>query len=269
LRVRFTKLGKVRFTSHRDLARIWERALRKAGVRVAYTGGFAPRPRLHFGLALPTGYESYAEYLDIDLDPDSGIDTDTDTDTDIDLDIRRGGDVTLDPHPDVDGEPSEGRPGLVSRLSAALPDGIDVVAVAPVDVSADSLQQAVTSCTWTIVVDGASAADVAARADAVLSAEALPVTRVRKGREVRDDLRPHLLSLRLAHCDGDAPVLEAELGTQPRSVRPRELVAALHEGWSERRVCRLQQWMSHDGDRCEPLSAPAQPSWAPAEACAP
>jgi radical SAM-linked protein len=65
--VRFTKLGKVRFTSHRDVARLWERALRKAGVPVAYTGGFAPRPRLHFGLALPTGYESHAEYLDVDL----------------------------------------------------------------------------------------------------------------------------------------------------------------------------------------------------------
>ncbi|MER3452927.1 MAG: radical SAM protein, partial [Acidimicrobiia bacterium] len=59
-RFRFTKLGKVRWTSHRDVARMWERALRKAGLPVAYSGGFAPRPRLAFGLALPTGYESLA-----------------------------------------------------------------------------------------------------------------------------------------------------------------------------------------------------------------
>ena len=58
VRLRYAKVGKVRWTSHRDAARIWERALRRAGLAVAYTEGFSPRPRLHFGLALPTGYES-------------------------------------------------------------------------------------------------------------------------------------------------------------------------------------------------------------------
>ena len=67
LRVRFGKCGKVRFTSHRDVARIWERALRRAEINVAYTQGFSPRPRVAFGLALATGHESQAEYLDVDL----------------------------------------------------------------------------------------------------------------------------------------------------------------------------------------------------------
>ena len=57
-RVRFTKRGKVRFLSHRDLARVWERALRRAGIRVAYSEGFSPRPKVSFGLALSTWYES-------------------------------------------------------------------------------------------------------------------------------------------------------------------------------------------------------------------
>ena len=52
IRIRFSKLGKVRFTSHRDVARIWERALRRAAVPVAYTEGFSPHPKLSFGLAL-------------------------------------------------------------------------------------------------------------------------------------------------------------------------------------------------------------------------
>ena len=51
VRIRFSKLGKVRFTSHRDTARIWERALRRVEAPVAYTEGFSPRPRLSFGLA--------------------------------------------------------------------------------------------------------------------------------------------------------------------------------------------------------------------------
>ena len=70
VRFRFAKLGKVRFTSQRDVARMWERALRRAGLPLAYTEGFSPRPQLSFGLALPTGCESLAEYLDVALDDD-------------------------------------------------------------------------------------------------------------------------------------------------------------------------------------------------------
>ena len=55
IRFRFSKLGKIRFTSQRDVARMWERALRRAGLPLAYTEGFSPRPQLSFGLALPTG----------------------------------------------------------------------------------------------------------------------------------------------------------------------------------------------------------------------
>ena len=67
VRLRFSKLGMIRFTSHRDVARIWERALRRAELPIAYTEGFSPRPKLSFGLALSTAYESYGEYLDVAL----------------------------------------------------------------------------------------------------------------------------------------------------------------------------------------------------------
>ena len=70
LRLKFTKNGKIRFTSHRDVARIWERSLRIANVPMVYSEGFSPRPRIAFGLALPTGYESDGEYIDIQLDDD-------------------------------------------------------------------------------------------------------------------------------------------------------------------------------------------------------
>ena len=58
LRIAFSKHGKIRFTSHRDVARIWERALRRTNLPVAYSEGFTPRPKLSFGLALSTGHES-------------------------------------------------------------------------------------------------------------------------------------------------------------------------------------------------------------------
>src|SRR5271156_1036582 len=78
IRFRFAKLGKIRFTSQRDVARMWERALRRARLPLAYTEGFSPRPQLSFGLALPTSAESLAEYLDVALDAEraaeAGID---------------------------------------------------------------------------------------------------------------------------------------------------------------------------------------------------
>ncbi len=64
VRLRFSKMGKIRFTSHRDVARMWERALRRSRLPVALSQGFSPHPLLSFGLALPTGCESQGEYLD-------------------------------------------------------------------------------------------------------------------------------------------------------------------------------------------------------------
>ncbi len=69
LRFRFAKTGKIRFTSHRDVARMWERALRRSRLPVAWSQGFSPHPLLSFGLALPTGCESAGEYLDVRLEP--------------------------------------------------------------------------------------------------------------------------------------------------------------------------------------------------------
>ncbi len=71
VRFRFTKLGKIRFTSHRDVARMWERALRRSLLPVALSQGFSPHPLLSFGLALPTGCESLGEYLDVRLEESS------------------------------------------------------------------------------------------------------------------------------------------------------------------------------------------------------
>ena len=215
VRIRFSKLGKVRFTSHRDVARIWERALRRAAVPVAYTEGFSPHPKLSFGLALSTGHESLGEYLDVDL-----------------------------------AEPVDVA-GIPARLDPCLPIGLDVQAAAEIAPGTPSLQQAVTSCTWLIEVNGS--ADVSEHVARCLDATSLVVTRERKGHEVTDDLRPAILSL---VADPDRPVLTAELATQPRGVRPSELVAVLGDELSEGRVVRLHQWLSSDGARVEPLPLP-------------
>ena len=229
LRIRYSKKGKVRFISHRDVARIWERALRRVGVSVAYSQGFSPRPKLSFGLALSTGHESEAEFLDLELSDEDG-----------DWTAVRGED-------------------LVARLRAALPVGLDVVAIAPVE-KGDSLQQAVTSCTWAIEVDDVDREYMDAWVAGVLSREEIVVERERKGKPVVEDLRPHVLALDVTGTTETGIRLSADLGTQPRALRPTELLAAVDPPLTARSVCRMNQWMSQGDDREEPLMAPAVPA---------
>ena len=67
LRLRYAKRGRLRFASHRDFQRAFERALRRAGVPMAYSAGFSPHPKISYANAAPTGTASEAEYLEIGL----------------------------------------------------------------------------------------------------------------------------------------------------------------------------------------------------------
>lgn len=67
VRIRYAKRGALRFTSHRDFARAFERALRRARVPVAYSQGFTPHPKISYASAAPTGAASEAEYLELGL----------------------------------------------------------------------------------------------------------------------------------------------------------------------------------------------------------
>jgi len=260
IRFRFAKLGKIRFTSQRDVARMWERALRRASLPLAYTEGFSPRPQLSFGLALPTGAESLAEYLDVVLD---------------------------DTRPETAGVALDALP---ARMTGLLPEGIDVEAAALVDRRDGSLQQQVTSCSWTMWLGGMTEEALSERVAALLAADSVPITRERKGRQEQDDLRPSVLALAVGRGPSGLPsdvgpsgetaiaapvAVVAELACQPRGVRPIELVRGLIAvsgrpaddgveyapagGGSGAgvpvlgRACRTQQWIERDGRREEPL----------------
>ncbi|MBX3285987.1 MAG: TIGR03936 family radical SAM-associated protein, partial [Actinobacteria bacterium] len=207
IRIRFTKTGKVRWTSHRDIARVWERTIRRVGLPIAYSQGFSPHPKVHFGLALSTGHESLAEYLDLDLD---------------------------DASPLLPG-PAE-LAALPDRLTAALPVGLEVTAVAPIAGNATSLQQAVSSCEWRIEIRGVEPAAVAAAVERVLAAPELTTTRQRKGKDVTDDVRPYVLDLAVVGSTDAGTEIDAHLATQPRGLRTSELLAVLDTGGSEGRV---------------------------------
>ena len=91
--VRYAKRGKMRFASHRDVARAFERGVRRAGLPIAYSAGFTPHPKISYAGGAPTGVASEAEYLSIALTA------------------------------------RQGETQVCQRLDAALPDGIDVIDV--------------------------------------------------------------------------------------------------------------------------------------------
>ena len=220
LRIRFQKLGKVRFLSHRDIARCVERAVRRAKLPVAYSEGFSPRPRIAFGLALPTGAESLAEYLDVDFGANE-VDA-----------------ATVGP-----------------ALSAGLPVGIDVTAAAPVPAGV-SLQEGVIACRWEIGIFGDPMPNgwFGEAATRLLAADELVVTRERKGQMVSDDLRPNITALSAEARPDGTPILAVELSTYPRGIRPADIGHALELPATRLDVRRTHQWIApSDGARTEPL----------------
>ena len=223
LRIRYTKLGKIRFIGHRDLARIWERVVRVADLPVAYTRGFTPRPKFSFGPALPTGYESVAEYLDVDLDEPSG-------------------EIAI--------------ADMLQRLTAALPAGCAATAAVVIDKRTESLQEAVHSCSWSVEIRGLELARAHELAAEAWGADQLPYVRVRKGEESISDLRPALRSLSVTGPSEAGAVLEAELEARPQTTRPCDLVAALAPEYPEGLVRRLHQWIERDGEQHEPTPCP-------------
>ncbi len=221
IRLRATKIGKIRFTSHRDAARMWERALRRVGLPVANTEGFTPRPKVSFGLALPTGGESIAEYVDVDLQ-------------------RELSQADLD--------------ALPTLLSDALPGGFDVLAVAAKEHAAGSLQEVVTSCTWELW-SPLLEPEHHRQACLLLEQTTLVLDRERKGKRSTDDVRSQILDLHAPNeTHGDR--LVAELATEGRALRPSELarLAYPHLDPLDVRILRTHQWISRDGGRIEVLA---------------
>ena len=118
VRLRYAKRGRLRFTSHRDLSRAFERAIRRAGVPMAYSSGFTAHPRISWLGAAPTGAASEAEYLEIGLAAETDV------------------------------------AGLMRDLDAALPPGVDVLDAVPVHPSSGKLADLVDASAWELRVYG-------------------------------------------------------------------------------------------------------------------
>ena len=234
LRIRFSKIGKVRFVGHRDVARIIERSLRRCGVPVTYSEGFSPRVRLSFGLALPTCYESEAEFLDVPVDPEHIVD----------------GNITCTGWKQGESLSPE---QLRATLNQALPAGFDVTALAIEPKGGPSLQESVTSCTWRFDIRGANAGCVEEAIDAALKSATIEAERTKKKEVLIENIRDGLHELRIDGTSDIGPIVVAALSAKPRVIRPSELVGLLAPGSELGIARRTHQWIERDGERHEPL----------------
>ncbi len=233
LRIRYEIVGKVRFVGSRDLSRIWERTLRRVGVPVAYSHGFTPRPRLSFGLALPTCAASSAEYVDVRLRD------------------------SLDPWGGPD--------GIGAAIDDALPEGLEVHATDCVDASGPSLQESVSSVTWEMTGFEHAREQLGAATAAALAADVLLLERERKGSATVDDIRPEIIDLAVEDSAGDSvddpgpsPRVIADVGSVGRSLRPAELARAVFgvDDAATLRIHRVAQWTDGVDGRSELLPPP-------------
>ena len=220
VRIRYSVSGKIRFLSHRDIARVLERAIRRAGIPVAYSQGYSPRPKVQYGLALSTGYESDGEYIDLELDAE---------------------------------RPGPRDPQVIAEAVApCLPRGLVVLAAAEVPHGQPSLQDSVVATAWEVLVQHPDPEQLVERAEAILASDSHEIEIVRKGKQVREDLRPLLGHLEVVPATSEPTLLRVELGTKPRSIRPAELLEAL--GVTEPLlVRRTHQWTEDDAGGREPL----------------
>jgi radical SAM-linked protein len=153
VRIRYAKRGRMRFTSHRDFARAFERAVVRAGVPIAYSQGFTPHPKISYASAAPTGVASEAEYLELALSARV--------------------------------EPEE----LRAALDAALSPGLDVLEA--VEAGTGGLAERIDASLWRVELPGVASDTLGRAVSAFLAATEVPVSRLTKqGRRTQDARGP-------------------------------------------------------------------------------
>ncbi|WP_309063500.1 TIGR03936 family radical SAM-associated protein [Streptomyces sp.] len=198
IRLRYTKRGRLRFTSHRDFQRAFERALRRAEVPMAYSAGFTPHPKVSYANAAPTGTGSEAEYLEIALT-----------------------------------EPRDPE-RLRALLDESLPAGLDIVEA--VEARTSGLADRLTASVWELRLDGVAPEDARRAVDAFNAAETVEVQRRTKNGVRTFDARSAVVGLESAKThssqadrpsDHPCAILRLVVRHVTPAVRPDDVLSGL------------------------------------------
>jgi len=210
IRITFSKQGALRYTGHLDLRTLLERAARRAAVPLAYSQGFHPSPKIQIACALPLGFSSRAEIMDMWLTTECEVFAQHTVSARLRIDLQ-----------------------------AALPNDIQILEIKPVDDRAPALQTQVIAAEYEVTLPddtsttlreaplwgSASASDLTSRLSAVMDAESLP--RERRGKAY--DLRPLIESLEAAPAEGSGKRrIQMRLTARAGATgRPEEVLSAL------------------------------------------
>jgi len=193
IRIRYAKRGRLRFCSHRDFARAFERSLRRAEIPMAYSAGFHPHPKISYVGAAPTGVGSEAEYLEIAL-------------------------------------AEERDPGqLRTDLDGVLPDGLDIVtAVDAAHCPPGSLADQMHASLWRLEM-AAEPTELETAVGKLLAADSVPVERLTKDGRRTLDARAPIVSA-VVRADSSASgraIIELVVRQVTPTVRPDDVFTAL------------------------------------------
>jgi radical SAM-linked protein len=193
LAVRYAKRGRMRFASHRDIARAVERGVRRAGLPVAHSAGFSPHPKISYAGGAPTGAASEAEFLEISLTASLAP-----------ADVR-------------------------DALDAALPDGLDVLEVTDLAVAPALRLEA---SEWQVVLPGVVPERAARAVQEFLAAGSAEVERLTSKGVRRLDTRAGVVTLevdrRAAACEAaGCAILRMVVRHLTPAVRPEDILVAL------------------------------------------
>lgn len=203
IRITFVKQGALRYTGHLDLHKLWERAVRRAELPLAYSQGFHPQPKMNMAAALPLGFSSRCEVMDMKLEQDIPLEN------------------------------------LPTRLNSTLPSGLQVVDVQQVDERAPALQTQVLSAEYEITLTEAiNRSELERKIGSVMESKSIP--RERRGKTY--DLRPLIEELSLAPEESmnRTRIFMHLAAREGATGRPEEVLDTLGIAFEETRIERTR-----------------------------
>ena len=189
VRITFTKQGALRYIGHLDLHRLWERAMRRADLPLSYSQGFHPQPKISLAAALPLGFSSRAEVLDVRLNEEIKVEE------------------------------------ISTRLRDNLPPDIKVTEVKTVEESLPALQTLTLSAAYDVhLTEPVDGSELKRRVEKIMNAESL----IRERRGKTYDLRPliEMLSI-ITQADGSTWLKMTLSAREGATGRPEEVLSVL------------------------------------------
>jgi radical SAM-linked protein len=191
LRVTFTRGEEMKYISHLDVMRFWERALRRAEIPVAYSEGFSPHPQIALAAPLPVGVTSDAELMDVSLES------------------------VMTPA------------GFVERLTPQLPAAVRLLRVEEAGLNLPSLQAEVRAAEYEVDIETAPERDVPGAVADLLAAETFPWEHKREDEMKTYDLRALIHDITVRRCERGVRLKMLLRADNTGSGRPEQVAAAL------------------------------------------